>query len=315
MSGSFIPALWSGKLNSKFYAASTFVDIANTDWQGEINNLGDQVVIQNIPDISIRSYTIGTDLTYDVPTPSVIELPIDQGFYFGFNVNDVIAYQAKPNLMNMFSDDAGMQLKIKIDKNCWTSLFGSAGTAFVGATGNFGATAGVNSSAYDLGTDLAAISLESTTTAATGIVPMITALASVLDEQNVPETDRWLIISPAERQLLMNSSLAQAQWMGDSQSILRNGKIGMIERFNVYVSNQLPTAAAGKDWAGGNLTSAVKRHAIFAGHRSALTFASQINKVETLRSQVDFGDMVRGLAIFGRKCVQPKALALLVAAG
>src|SRR5690606_17493273 len=115
--------------------------------------------------------------------------------------------------------------------------------------------------------------------------------------------------------LLMNSNLAQAQFMGDGTSVLRNGRIGQIDRFTVYVSNLLPRAAADQDWVGGADVGTKKRHAIIAGHKSAITFASQIAKVEDLPNPNDFGRLVRGLNVYGYKVVQDDALALLVAAG
>ena len=47
-----------------------------------------------------------------------------------------------------------------------------------------------------------------------------------------------------------------------------------------------------------------------AATKHALTFASQIDKVEPLRNQNDFGDLVRGLAVYGRKVVKPEALVI-----
>lgn len=303
-SGTFIPTIWSTKLNVKFYAATTFGDVSNTNWEGDIKNMGDKVVINNVPTITVSAYTVGQTLTYQVPTPNTIELQIDTSFYFGLNVSDVLEYQAQPNLMDMFSTDAANQLKIAVDRDCFLNTFQGAAAA------NVGATAGAISGQYNLGTDLAPLALTNS-----NIVSTITSLASVLDEQNVPETDRYLIITPSERNLLMQSNLAQAQFMGDSQSIIRNGKIGQIDRFTVYVSNLLPAAIAGKDYFGNTLGSALKRHAIIAGHKSALTFASQINKVEQLPNPNDFGQLVRGLIIYGRKCVKPEALTFVQVAG
>jgi hypothetical protein len=303
-SGEFIPALWSGQLNAKFFAASTFAAVANTNWEGEISSMGDKVIIQNPPSISINDYQVGMTLSYEVPEPDSIELAIDQGKYFGFQLNDVLAYQADYDLMNIFSDDAGQQLKVQIDTNCW------AGTFDQGAAANKGATAGVITGAYDLGTDAAPITLTKD-----NILTTILAMASVMDEQNVPEEGRFLVITPRERYLLMQSSLAQAYYTGDSASPLRNGKLGMIDRFQLYVSNLLPTGAADEDWEGGSDAGTAARHAVIAGHSSALTFANQVNKTETLRNPNDFGDVVRGLTVFGRKVVKPEALALLVAAG
>lgn len=316
-SGTFIPSVWSAKLNVKFYASTTFGDISNTNWEGDIKTMGDKVVINNVPSITINTYAVGTTLTYEVPTPSVIELQIDKAFYFGVNVSDVIEYQSKPELMSMFTGDAANQLKIAVDRDCFKgSLFDLAtnDTPSYVAAANKGATAGVISAAFDLGTDTAPISLTGA-----NILQKITAMSAVLDEQNVPEDGRWLVITPYERNILMQSNLAQAQFMGDSSSMIRNGKIGMIDRFTVYVSNLLPTAAANFDYNGdayvANGGVCAKRHALIAGHKSALTFASQINKVENLPNPTDFGTLVRGLMVYGRKLVKTDAIALLQVAG
>ena len=43
---------------------------------------------------------------------------------------------------------------------------------------------------------------------------------------------------------------------------------------------------------------------------SAITFASQIAKVESLPNPNDFGTLVRGLNVYGYKVVKPEALAM-----
>lgn len=303
-SGTFIPTIWSARLNQKFYAASTFAACANTDFEGDIKNLGDKVIINNIPTITINPYTVGTSLQYEVPTPTALELPIDKANYFAFQINDVIEHQSKPDMMSMFSDDAGQQMKTAVDRECWLATYNGAAAA------NMGGTAGVISGAYNLGTDAAPVTVN------TGnVLSTITAMASVLDEQNIPDTDRWMVITPAERQTLLNSNLAQAQFMGDSTSALRNGKIGRIDRFDIYLSTLLPRALADENWTGGADAGKVKRHAIVAGHKSAITMAAQINKVETVRNPSDFGDYVRGLMVYGRKVVVDVAMTTAIVAG
>lgn len=308
-SGTFIPAVWSSKLNVKFYAASTFASICNTDWEGDISNVGDKVIINQIPDIAISDYVAGQGLTYEAPTPSTIEMNVDQGKSFAFQLNDVIKYQSQPELMDMFSNDASEQMRVAIDYACLRDTFNGAAAA------NKGATAGVKSGSYNLGTDTAPVSLSGT-----NVLTTLLQLSAVLDEQNIPETDRWLVIDPLTRNLLMSSNLAQAQFMGDPKSMVRNGMIGMIDRFTVYVSNQLPRAAADKGWptkadpTGASVPGTAKRRAIIAGHRSAISFASQMTKTETLRNPNDFGDLVRGLQVYGYKVTKPEAMALLVVA-
>jgi hypothetical protein len=302
-SGTFIPQLWSGKLNAKFYATTVFGEIANTNYEGEIKSMGDTITINNIPSISINDYTIGQNLNYEVPAPNKVDLLIDKAKYFGVNVSDVLEYQAKPQLMSMFTDDAAKQMGITIDRGVLLGTFNQ------GAAANKGATAGVLSSSYNLGTDAAPVTLTAANT-----VALVTALSSTLDEQNVPDTDRFLVIDPAFRNWLMQSPLAQAYVTGDDQSILRNGKIGTIDRFTIYVSNQLPTAAASQDFLGAAQGGAAKRRAIIAGHKTAITFASQITKTESLQNPNDFGNLVRGLNVYGYKVIKPESLCLALVA-
>lgn len=311
-SGSFIPTIWSSKLNVKFYAASTFADICNRNWEGDISNMGDKVIINNIPSLIISDYVVGGNLNYQTPTPNTIEMVVDRAKYFGFNISDVLEYQSKPNLMDMFSNDAAQQMRTVIDSTCIYRTFNQ------GAAANRGATAGVKSGSVNLGTE--ASPLQFTGNAAT-VLNTILGMAGVLDEQNVPDSDRWLVIDPVTRTLLMQSNLAQAQITGDDTSPIRNGLIGKIDRFSIYVSNQLPSLAAnGTTWLSGDgsestvaaTTNANKRRAIIAGHKSAISFASQMTKTEQLRNPTDFGDLVRGLNIFGHKVTKPEALALAV---
>jgi hypothetical protein len=297
-SRTFIPQLWSGKLNVKFYLTTVFGEIANTAYEGEIKSMGDSIIINNIPTMQINDYVIGQNLNYQVPTPNTVELAIDKAKYFGVNVSDVLEYQAKPNLMSMFTDDATKQMAITIDRTVLLDEYNN------GAAANKGTTAGVISGAINLGSDAVPVDLS---TAPGKILDVILGMASVLDEQNVPDTDRWIVIDPATRLRLMQSPLQQAYLTGDDKSILRNGKLGMIDRFTIYLSNQLPKAAAGLNPDGSANAGAVQRRVLLAGHTSALSFASQITKTESLQNPNDFGQLVRGLNVYGKKMIKPES--------
>jgi len=311
-SGAFIPTLWSGKLLAKFYQNTMLSEVTNTDYEGELKNQGDTVRIRLAPSISISDYTVGQTLSYEVPTPIYQDMQVSKGKYFGVQVNDVLAYQSDMNLMNMFTEDAAKQLKIAIENEVFFNSFVTQGAA----TGNYGATAGKVSAAYNLGTDTTPIDQSTPENVLKGILRMST----VLDEQNVPEDGRFLIISPYDRHLLMQSSIAQAYFTGDQSSTIRTGKIGMLDRFSVYVSNLLPRGEAGKALVAGlsatsggaAVTSAKARRVMIAGTKAATSFAMTINKTEPLRNQTDFGDIVRGLAVYGRKVIKPEALAVAI---
>ena len=99
--------------------------------------------------------------------------------------------------------------------------------------------------------------------------------------------------------MLKQSELRQAYLTGDSVSPLRNGQVGVIDRFTVYQSNMLYTPGSGSDSG--------YTH-VLAGHPKAITFASQFTNTETVRLESTFGDGVRGLKVYGRKVVTPDAL-------
>lgn len=320
-SGTFIPTLWSAKLNAKFYTASTFADICNRDWEGEISNVGDKVIINNIPSLVINDYVVGGNLTYQTPTPNTIELMVDRAKYFGFNVNDVMEYQSKPDLMSMFTDDASEQMRVVVDSTCLYRTLLDVSTI---AAANQGATAGAKSASYNLGTDTTPVDLSNATTGPDDTLALILRMASVLDEQNIPNSGRWLLIDPATRMKLMNSKLAQAYVTGDSTSPLRNGLIGMIDRFKIYVTNHLPyKAISATVWTSGDGSEATiagssdttRNRVVAAGHTSAISFASQLVKTEQLRNPTDFGDLVRGLQVFGHKVTKGDAIALGMVTG
>ena len=307
-SGAFIPTLWSNKLLAKFYQNTMLSEITNTDYEGELKNQGDTVRIRTAPSISISDYTVGQNLSYEVPAPIYQDMQVNKGKYFGVQVNDVLAYQSDMDLMNMFTEDAAKQLKIAIENEVFFNSFVTEGPD----AANEGATAGAISAAYNLGTDLAPVDQSTPENVLNAILRMSTAL----DEQNVPEDNRWLVISPYDRHLLMQSNIAQAYFTGDQSSTIRTGKIGMLDRFTVYVSNLLPKGEAGKALVSGldatsggsALTDALARRTMIAGTKQAVSFAMTVDKTEPLRNQTDFGDIVRGLAVYGRKVVKPEAL-------
>lgn len=292
----FIPEIWSGKLIEKFYASTVLSAISNTDYQGEISNQGDKVKIRTKPTITISDYRADGDLAVQRPEGGLVELAIDQGKYFNLILDDVMEVQSDLNLLSMWSDDASEQFKITVDTAVLLGMLGGA------ASVNKGASAGAISGNINLG--VTGTPLAATAAAATSkvdILSIILRLGQVLDEQNIPETGRWLVLPTWAATLIKQSELRQAYLSGDGVSMLRNGRLGMVDRFTIYSSNLLPKGAVTGLAAG--------EYAIYAGHAHGLTFASQFTKLETIRSERTFGTLLRGLQVYGYKVVDSKAIA------
>lgn len=291
-SGDFIPVIWSSKLIEKFYSATVLAAICNTDYEGEVKNQGDTVNIRTKPTITIRDYQINQDLVVDRPSSNMTSLTIDYAKYFNEALDDVMEIQSDLNLLSMWADDASEQLKITIDTSVLTLV--DAGIA----AANKGVTAGRVSQNINLGATGSPVVCTPTT-----ILNSIVDLGTVLDEQNIPETGRWLVIPPWVAGMIKKSDLRNASISGDGVSLLRNGRLGMIDRFTMYASNLLPTATEGS-------ASAFR---VFAGHPHGMTFASQITKMESLRSERSFSTLMRGLQVYGFKVLDGIAVTELYA--
>jgi len=299
-SNGFIPEIWSGKLVEKFYASTVLSAISNTDYEGEIKNQGDRVKIRTKPTITIRDYRADGTLALERPEGSNIELYIGNGKYFNTIIDDVMDTQSDLNALSIWSDDAAQQLKIKVDTDVLGGILGGMNAK------NKGTTAGVITSSINLGasgTPLTTVA-RSPSAGQVEILDVMLRLGQSLDEQNIPEEGRWIVLPTWAIAQLKFSELRQAYLTGDSVSPMRNGRVGMIDRFTIYSSNLLPTGVAGGLAAG--------EFAVYAGHAHGLTFASQISKVETLRSELTFGTVLRGLQVYGYQIVDGTALAQAV---
>lgn len=287
----FIPEVWAGKMVTKFYATTVFGDISSNDYEGLISNLGDKVKIRTRPTIAINDYTIGGGLTYEKPTAPAVELQIDNAKSFAFELNDVDAYQSDQKLMDEFTDDASEQMQIVIDQDVLGSIFVDV------APVNAGGVAGKASGSIDLGAAGAPKALTRD-----NVIDWIVDMGIVLDEQNVPQTGRWLVLPPWICGLIKTSDLKDASLAGDQTSIVRNGKTGMIDRFTIYNSNNL-NMSADSEAGGAKVTDVV------AGHPAGLTWASQMTKMGHIDNPNDFGQLVRGLNVYGYKVIEGNYLA------
>lgn len=294
----FIPEIWSGKLVEKFYASTVLAAISNTDYEGEIKNKGDRVKIRTKPTISIHNYQSDGLLGLDRPTGGTVELYIGNGKYFSLILDDVMEVQSDLNILSMWSDDAAQQLKIAVDSDVLDGIVGGMVAA------NKGIAAGAITGSINLGAKGTPLSVVSKNPGVGDIelLDVLMRMGQVLDEQNIPEVGRWVVMPAWAGRMIKQSELRQAYLSGDSVSMLRNGRLGMVDRFTIYISNLLPN----------NSTDSTNFNAgewpIFAGHAHGLTFASQISKVETLRSELTFGQILRGLQVYGYQIVDGKAL-------
>jgi|TARA_R110000824_G_scaffold25907_1_gene89801 hypothetical protein len=330
--GNFSPVIYSKQVQLAFRKASVCEAITNSDYFGEIANMGDSVKIIKEPEITVQPYLRGKTITPQDLDDEDFSLTIDKANYFAFKVDDIEEAHSHVNFQSLASDRAAYRLGDQYDQDVLgylsgfkqSALHGSPDTVNTTTNGSVAvSTAGTDELLSSMKIDAAsfggsagdALALQPRTGGATDSTPavgdtfpltVIARMSRLLDQQNVDTQGRWLVVDPVFMELLKDedSRLFNADFGGSG---LQNGLIGMnIHGFRVYTSNNLPTVGTGPSFTGTN--SAVNYGMIVAGHDSAVATAEQINKTETYRDPDSFSDIVRGMHLYGRKILRPEAL-------
>ncbi|MEE1835756.1 N4-gp56 family major capsid protein [Streptomyces sp. SP17KL33] len=274
----FIPEVWSAELLVALEKAHVYAGpgVVNREYEGNIANAGDTVRITSLNEPTIGNYTAHTDITIEALTDAQQTLVIDQSKYFAFTLDDVERRQAIDGgaLLTEQARKAAYKLRDTVD-------------TFV---------AGLMAAGVDAGNLIA----EQTITGATDpdkAYELLVDMGVRLDEDNVPEDGRWVVVTPAFYGLLLKDNRFVSSGDGAGAVVRANGIVGEAAGFSVRKSNNAPNgpgAGAGK--------------LMIAGYSGAVTFAEQINKVEATRKEKGFADIVKGLHLYGSKVIRPTGL-------
>ena len=271
----FIPEIWSAKLNTMLEKDCVMLQCVNRNYEGEIKNQGDKVKI--ITPAAVEISTLDTNsITYKELTPTSMDLVIDQKKFFAFKINDVAQVQSNADIMEAHLTNAKNAIE-EVQDAYLLSMHANVDENNI------------------VGSDSSPIALSKST-----IYEQFVKLAMKLKDANAVKAGKrpWVVINPlVESYLLQSTEFIGANNVADET--LREGAIGRIAGMDVLVST--------------NLTAVSNKYYILAGTNDAITFASQLSKIESLRDKDSFSDLVRGLYLYGAKTVQPKALSKMVA--
>ena len=304
-SGNFTPQIFSQKVLKFFRRASVAEDITNTDYTGEIENFGDTVNIIKEPTITVSQYTRGSVVNTQNLADDQITLTVDQANAFAFKIDDIEERQSHINFEALATSSGAFSLKRKYDANVLQAISDGAGIA---GADDASLSGGLTTTNTSLGTASSPINVE---TDDAGINLML-LMARVLDDQSVPEENRWFVAPPIfyEKMFQAGNKIAEVQVTGDASSNLRNGLAtpGTLAGFTCYKSTALNSTSGTDQVTMTGLATDASENIILAGHISAAATASHIAKTEVVRSTESFSDVVRGLHVFGRKVLRPEAL-------
>lgn len=272
--GAFIPEIWSKKLNNMLEKNCVMLQCVNRNWEGEIKQQGDKVKIITPADVTISTLT-SENIEYSALTPDSQELEINQKKFFAFKIDDAAKVQANGDIMEAHLNNAKKAIE-EVQDSYLLAMHTDV------------------TEDNTVGSESSPLTLDKTT-----IYENFVKLSLALKNSDAVYSGvrPWVVINPnIEAYLLQSPEFISAHNVADKT--LREGSIGRIAGMDVLVST--------------NLTDVDDKYYVLAGTNDAITFASQLAKIESLRDKDSFSDLVRGLYLYGAKTVQPKALAKMI---
>lgn len=269
----FVPEIWSAQLQVKLEGSLVLASglVCNRDFEGEIRNVGDTVhVPMELLDPSIVPYHMQNGLS----TPEELgildtSIHITEADAFNFRVEDIAQVQNKvKGLVAKGQDRAARKLAEKADQFVSGLITAAEGTE------------------DERGHKVEKVIREKSDKPYEAIV----AANYILDNKDVPQSGRYIVISPKVRsELLLDERFISADKYG-AGSVITNGEVGRILGMPVY------------------MTTVMYDRDMIVGHQMAVTFANQITRVEAYRPEKFFADAVKGLHVYGGKVLRPEAL-------
>jgi len=288
--GVFTPVIYSKRVLLSLKKTAVVDEVTNTEFQGEISNMGDTVRIIKQPLMTVQSYTRGQIIQSQDIVDEDITLVINQAFTCQFYLDDIEVRQSHIDYMNLTADAAAYAIRDKYDSGVLSDMVSG-----VSSTNTMGTTSVELNVGFGGADDYTPLDL-------------LSHLCTLLDVQNVPDDGkRFIVAAPSFYEALRreDSKLIEAQVIGTGESsIVVNENLWSkyrVHGFRLYKSNNTPINAT----SGNNV--------VLAGHTMATATAASILKNEIVRSPSSFGDINRTLFVYGDKVLRPSALALAYA--
>lgn len=270
----FIPQIWSARLLEHLRKNLVVANLFNRNYEGEIQQMGDTVHINQLAEIAVKSYTANVDIADpDQLSTTKQSLVIDQGDYFNFYLNDVDRAQARANLMDSAMQSASYGLADNLDKY------------LAGLLANGELVEG-------LGTDEAPLYVNASTA-----YELVVKMKVALDKANVPTQGRYLLMPPDfEGMMLLDTRFAGGMGTRNEERLV-NGLVARAAGFDIYISNNVANAEG-------------EKYKVCASTIDQATYANQILNTEAYRREKGFDDGVKGLHVYGAKVLRPEAVAV-----
>ena len=277
-----VPILIAARLIENYRSRRVYAERTDRQWERMLAGGGDRVRLNTPAEGIVGDYDANTAITYNAADVNhLADIVIDKQKYFANKIDDIAAFQANSDLLTASTIESAQLLADKVDNDVRTAMVTDA-------------TAGL--SAFTL--DHASASLSANSFG-------LASLGRFLTIAKMPVAGRWLIVGPYTAELIHKFSLQNAVLAADYNSQLRNGFLGAYGGINIYADGGQYNPAL-VDGTNTGTKKAVETW--IYGNDTAVAFAEQIRRVQTLTLETSFADAVRGLLTYGVKTVHANRL-------
>lgn len=283
----------------RFYADSIIGSITSQDiFPADLRQCGDQVVFKREPVGEIFEYVKNQDLSVSSLNSETVTMIIGRAKYTNLKLDRVDEKRTCDikTFVQKFMDNSVQQLREKIDHEFLTEV------PLKASPYNKGLRAGLRTGQYNLGQAGRPVVLTKD-----NFLTRLTFLQAVLDEQNLPSSERYLVLPYVAKTVLQaNGLLNDASASGLSKAILLSQQWIDLAGFKVYFSNNMPQYT--------DPTTGQKTYLLLAGIKQAAGFITQLTQTEIIdQDPRSFSKYWRSLNIYDFGVFQPEMLAVMYA--
>jgi hypothetical protein len=228
--GVFSPDIWSKQVLRATESNLVIANSVNRSFEDDAS-VGKAVKVASIGNLGARAKAENTAITYETIAETVTTITLNIWTYAALGIEDIVKVQSQIDVQNEYQRKLGYAVAKDIDTKLATDFAGFSQS--VGTLGTAASDANV----------LGAIKL--------------------LDDADVPDSDRFFIMTPAEKVAkLALDRWSNALYIGTGNMPVKNGNLGDMYGLNLKVTTNLVKPAAGQ-----------ANNAIF--HRDALALVVQ----------------------------------------
>jgi len=307
----FVPEIWSDEVIAAYQKSLKMAPLVKTMTMS--GNKGDVIHIPKPVRGAANAKQEAVAVTMQANLESETTITINRHYEYSRLIEDIVEVQALASLRQFYTEDAGYALAKQVDDDLFRAGTGFGSGTFdltVPVSGTCTGTAweGANTYFVDSSTGLTAYADDTVVAGDVFTDAGFRGLIKLMDDNNVPMSDRAFVIPPALRSAIMAVDRYVSSDFRDGKTV-QSGLIGSVYGIDIYVSSNCPLI----EDATSNATGTVDLRGAFLIHKDALVLAEQLRvRSQTQYKQEYLSTLYTADTLYGVQAHRPEAGFILV---